>query len=131
MKVDIFIFSFLVSLLFLSTILYLIRTGKLREQYAILWIILTGIMMMLSLFPSLIDRTAKVIGVSYAPSLLYLLGLVSVLFILLHLTIALSSMTARFIVLTQKIALLEQEQLEYRGRQATADHSLQTAERRI
>ncbi|MDQ0087055.1 hypothetical protein J2T12_000449 [Paenibacillus anaericanus] len=131
MKVDIFIFSFLVSLLFLSTILYLIRTGKLREQYAILWIILTGIMMMLSLFPSLIDRTAKVIGVSYAPSLLYLLGLVSVLFILLHLTIALSSMTARFIVLTQKIALLEQEQLEYKGRQATADHSLQTAERRI
>lgn len=126
MIVDIFVFSFLVSLLFLSSILYLIRTGKLREQYAILWIILTAIMMLLSLFPSLIDRTAKVIGVSYAPSLLYLLGLVSVLFILLHLTMALSSMTARFIVLTQKIAMLEQEQLECKGRQATADHSIQT-----
>lgn len=111
MRIDIFVLSFIICLIFLGTILYLIRNGKLREQYAVLWIILTAVMMLLSLFPSLIDSMARWIGVSYAPSLLYLLGLISVLFILLHLTIAVSSLTARFVVLTQKIGLLEQENL--------------------
>ncbi|WP_229520816.1 DUF2304 domain-containing protein [Paenibacillus sp. GM2] len=113
-------------MIFLGITIYLIRNGKLREQYAILWVILTAVMMVLSLFPSLIDGLAKQIGVSYAPSLLYLLGLISVLFILLHLTIAVSSLTARFIVLTQKIGMLEQENLTLRqgSKELTADPAI-------
>ncbi|WMT40851.1 DUF2304 domain-containing protein [Paenibacillus sp. D2_2] len=117
----------MICMIFLGITIYLIRNGKLREQYAILWIILTAVMMLLSLFPSLIDFMAKQIGVSYAPSLLYLLGLISVLFILLHLTIAVSSLSARFIVLTQKIGMLEQENLALRqgNKEFAADSAVQ------
>ncbi|AZS17825.1 DUF2304 domain-containing protein [Paenibacillus lutimineralis] len=130
MKIDVFILSFMICMIFLGITIYLIRNGKLREQYAILWLILTAVMMLLSLFPSLIDFMAKQIGVSYAPSLLYLLGLISVLFILLHLTIAVSSLTARFIVLTQKIGMLEQENLALRqgNKEISADPAIQMIE---
>lgn len=108
MKVNLYLLSFLLSASFFIVLVYMIRGRKLREQYALLWLALSAIMMTLSLFPSVIDRMARLIGVVYAPSLLYLLGLVFVLFLLLHLTIAVSALTRRVITLTQTLALLEQ-----------------------
>ncbi|GBF78095.1 hypothetical protein PA598K_06700 [Paenibacillus sp. 598K] len=108
MKADLFVLSFVISAGFLAVILYLIRSRKLREQYALLWLALSLVMMVLSLFPQLLDLLADKLGVDYAPSLLYLLGLMSVLCIMLHLTIALSALTRRIIVLTQALALQEQ-----------------------
>ena len=116
MKPDLFLLSFLISTAFLGVILYLIRSRKLREQYALLWLALSLVMMALSLFPQLLDWLAVRFGVDYAPSLLYLLGLMSVLCIMLHLTMAVSALTRRVILLTQALALQEQrcEQMEIR-----------------
>ncbi|WP_020618474.1 DUF2304 domain-containing protein [Paenibacillus daejeonensis] len=108
MKPDLFLLSFLISTAFLGVILYLIRSRKLREQYALLWLALSLVMMALSLFPQLLDWLAVRFGVDYAPSLLYLLGLMSVLCIMLHLTMAVSALTRRVILLTQALAIQEQ-----------------------
>lgn len=109
MKPDIYLFSFLISLSFAATILYLIRNQKLKEQYALLWLTLSAMMMILSLFPSILDDLAGLIHIEYAPSLLYLLSVVGILFILLHLTIAVSSLTQRNVELIQTIALHERK----------------------
>lgn len=108
MKIDVYFISFLISAGFMGSILYFIRSRKLREQYSLLWLLLSFMMMVLSLFPGMIDWLALQIHVVYAPSLLYLLGLAGILFILLHLTMAVSSLTNRVIVLTQTVALQEQ-----------------------
>lgn len=108
MNLNIYIISFCISLAFAGTILYLIRKRRLREQYALLWLLMSVIMMVLSLFPSLLDEVAQRIHIYYAPSLLYLLSVVAVLFILLHLTMAVSTLTHRVIVLTQTLGLQEQ-----------------------
>ncbi|WP_213649927.1 DUF2304 domain-containing protein [Paenibacillus sp. J23TS9] len=108
MNLNIYFFSFCISLGFAGTILYLIRKRKLREQYALLWLLLSAVMMILSLFPSLLNDIAAQIHIFYAPSLLYLLSVVSMLFILLHLTMAVSSLTYRVVVLTQTLGLQEQ-----------------------
>ncbi|WP_258168180.1 DUF2304 domain-containing protein [Paenibacillus sp. AR247] len=108
MNLNIYIISFCISLAFAGTILYLIRKRRLREQYALLWLLMSVIMMVLSLFPSLLDEVAQRINIYYAPSLLYLLSVVAVLFILLHLTMAVSTLTHRVIVLTQTLGLQEQ-----------------------
>ena len=108
MNLNIYIISFCISLAFAGTILYLIRKRRLREQYALLWLLMSVIMMALSLFPSLLDEVAQRIHIYYAPSLLYLLSVVAVLFILLHLTIAVSTLTHRVILLTQTLGLQEQ-----------------------
>ncbi|GIO33659.1 MULTISPECIES: DUF2304 domain-containing protein [Paenibacillus] len=108
MNLNIYFISFCISLAFAGTILVLIRKRKLREQYALLWLLMSAIMMALSLFPSLLDNVAQRIHIYYPPSLLYLLSVVAVLFILLHLTMAVSSLTHRVIVLTQTLGLQEQ-----------------------
>lgn len=108
MNLNIYIISFCISLAFAGTILYLIRKRRLREQYALLWLLMSVFMMALSLFPSLLDEVAQRIHIYYAPSLLYLLSVVAVLFILLHLTMAVSTLTHRVIVLTQTLGLQEQ-----------------------
>ncbi|MCD9022987.1 DUF2304 domain-containing protein [Cohnella silvisoli] len=107
MNPNIYFISFLIGLGFTATVLHLIRSRRLREQYAILWLVLGVFMMGLSLFPGLLDGFSAMIRVSYAPSLLYLLAFVAVLFLLLHLSIAVSSLTSRNILLTQSLALLE------------------------
>jgi len=106
-NLNIYFLSFLIGLGFTATVLHLIRSRKLREQYALLWLVLGAFMMLLSLFPGLLDRFSALIRVAYAPSLLYLLAFVGVLFLLLHLSLAVSSLTSRVIVLTQSLALLE------------------------
>ncbi|WEK53053.1 MAG: DUF2304 domain-containing protein [Candidatus Cohnella colombiensis] len=107
MNPNIYFISFWIGLSFTITVILLIRSRKLREQYAMLWLIQGILMMVLSLFPSILDRLATLIQVTYAPSLLYLLAFVAVLFLLLHLTLAVSSLTAKVIVLTQTLALQE------------------------
>lgn len=107
MSINVYFVSFCISLAFATTILCLIRKRKLKEQYALLWLLMSAIMMILSLFPSLLDELAVRIDIFYAPSLLYLLSVVAILFILLHLTIAVSSLTNRVVVLTQTLGLQE------------------------
>lgn len=108
MNLNVYFVSFCISLAFATTILYLIRKRKLKEQYALLWLLMSAIMMILSLFPSILDELAVRIGIFYAPSLLHLLSVVAVLFILLHLTITVSSLTNRVVVLTQTLGLTEE-----------------------
>ncbi|WP_314584980.1 DUF2304 domain-containing protein [Paenibacillus terrigena] len=108
MNLNIYLISFGISLAFAGTILVLIRKRKLREQYALLWLLMSSVMMALSLFPSLLDVVAQWIHIYYPPSLLYFLSVVAVLFILLHLTMAVSALTHRVIILTQTLGLQEQ-----------------------
>ncbi|WP_256992408.1 DUF2304 domain-containing protein [Paenibacillus sp. XY044] len=120
MNLNIYFISFCISLAFAGTILYLIRKRRLREQYALLWLLMSVIMMALSLFPSLLDEVAQRIHIYYPPSLLYLLSVVAVLFILLHLTMAVSSLMHRVIVLTQALGLQE-ERIQKLEAQAAVD----------
>jgi len=108
MNPDVYFVSFMIGIGFTATVLHLIRVRKLREQYALLWLALGTLMIALSPFPSAIDRLAAFFNVVYAPSLLYLLAFVGVLFLLMHMSIALSSLTGRIIKLTQTLAMQEQ-----------------------
>lgn len=109
MTAYIFYLCFGLSLAFLITILRLIRLKKLKEQYSFLWLALSGLMMVLSLFPYGLDWLAARLNVSYPPSLLHVLAVLGILFILLHLTVAVSRLTERTIRLAQAAALYEEK----------------------
>lgn len=108
MTAYIFYLCFGLSLAFLITILRLVRLKKLKEQYSFLWMALSGIMMVLSMFPYGLDWLAARLNVSYPPSLLYALAVLGILFILLHLTVAVSRLTERTTRLAQSAALYEE-----------------------
>ncbi|MFF2157430.1 DUF2304 domain-containing protein [Paenibacillus chitinolyticus] len=109
MTASIFYICFALSLAFSLVILGLIRKKRLREQYSILWLGLSGLMMLVSLFPKGLDRIAGILQVSYAPSLLYVLAILAILSILLHITLVVSALTDRTITLAQSLSLYEEQ----------------------
>ncbi|MCK4739461.1 MAG: DUF2304 domain-containing protein, partial [Deltaproteobacteria bacterium] len=81
----------------------------LKERYAVLWLALNIAVIVLAIWKGLLDRIAIFLGISYPPSLLFLVAFMFVLLILLHFSIVISSLTERTKELTQELALLKEE----------------------
>ncbi len=96
-----------VSLVLLFTVFELIRTRRLRERYALLWLLTAGVLLTLSLWRSGLDTIAGLVGIHYAPSLLFIVGLVFVIVVLLHYSTVISRLSDENAILAQRVALLE------------------------
>ena len=96
-----------VSLVLLFVVFELIRTRRLRERYALLWLLTAGVLLTLSLWRTSLDTIAGLVGISYAPSLLFVVGLVFVIVVLLHYSTVLSRLSDENAILAQRVALLE------------------------
>jgi hypothetical protein len=96
-----------VSLLLLLVTVQLIRKHKLREEYALLWLIATSAIVILSVFGGIVDRLADFFNVSYSPTLPLVAGLLFALAVLLTQSVALSMQANQNRDLAQQMALLE------------------------
>ncbi|GGI43181.1 hypothetical protein GCM10008018_00770 [Paenibacillus marchantiophytorum] len=114
---NVYVLAIIFCLVFIFIAVELIRRQKLQEQYAILWLILGFVMALLSLFPSLLDQISYSLHIYYAPSLLFLLGLLFSLAFIMHLTLVISKLHRKLTRLIQEVALL-QEQL--RGKESNS-----------
>ena len=106
-----------VSLGWLGLILELVRRGRLREDHALLWL-LTGVALLLfSIFEGALRFVADLIGVVYAPSILFGVGMLFAVLILLFQGITISRLQAQNKELAQDVALLtwEVQQLQQAG----------------
>jgi len=101
--------SILGSAALLAVVLELVRSRRLREQYSLLWIFTGVVLLLLSCWRGLLDRLARLCGVHYPPSALFLVGFGFFLLILLHFSIVHSSLAIRVKQLAQEIALLKEE----------------------
>ena len=102
------------SLVLLFGVLELVRRRRLREKYALLWILTAIVLLILSVWRGAVSGIATALGVSYGPTVLFAVGALFVLVVLLHYSTVISALTDRTVVLAQKVASLEQriEQLE-------------------
>lgn len=90
-------------------IIELIRGGRLKEGYALLWISISAATLAFALFPQLLAALARVFGVVYAPSA-FLLVLVSGLYLLgIHFSLLLHRYDQRIRKLAQEHAILKEE----------------------
>jgi hypothetical protein len=96
-----------ISLILLFGVLELIRTRRLRERYSLLWLVTAGVLLTLSLWRSGLDTIAGLVGIHYAPSLLFIVGLVFVIVVLLHYSTVISRLSDENATLAQRMALLE------------------------
>jgi len=101
------IYSIIGSFVFLFFILNLIRKRKLKEEYSILWIFVAFVFVILSLFRSILEKFADLVGIHYAPAALLLVLLVGVIIILIHYSQIISKLSEQNKVLIQEIALLK------------------------
>ena len=91
-------------------IIELVRKRRLREEYAWFWL-LTGLMIvLLSVWYSLVAKIGLFLGGILPSAVLFFFGLLSLLLICLHLSIKLSAMTDHVKKLSQEVALIRVQQ---------------------
>ncbi len=106
------------SLMVMAFVFQLIRTRKLRAEYAILWFAASLGLIGVSLWRSSLDWAARLLGVAYPPSVLILAVIVLGFLISVHFSVTLSRLADQNKCLAQHLAILryELEQLARRTR---------------
>ncbi|MNJ35061.1 DUF2304 domain-containing protein [Paenibacillus bouchesdurhonensis] len=104
------ILSVSISVVFLLIVLELVRRQRLKEQYALLWILFSIVLLILSLNVSFMEWIAEQMGVKYPPAVLFLFGLLFCFSLILHLTIVITKLTSQVLRLTQEVAILKAQE---------------------
>jgi hypothetical protein len=98
------------SLVLVLVVFELIRSRRLRERYALLWLLTGLVLVVLSAWRGGLNTIAGWLGVrGYPPAVLFAVGLLFVIVVLLHYSTVISRLSDQNVVLAQRVALLEAE----------------------
>ncbi|MDF2437263.1 MAG: hypothetical protein K0Q95_1639 [Bacteroidota bacterium] len=103
------IIAIAISLLFLLYIVRLIVKGKLREEYSIIWIACTIVLIVFSFWRNGLEIMARIVGVYEAPNLVFTGAIFAVFIYLLHLSVVVSKLHSQNKQLAQEIALMKEK----------------------
>jgi hypothetical protein len=95
------------ALLLLFAIFELIRSRRLQERYAMLWLLTGIVILVLGLWRGLLSTIADAVGIAYPPSALFVLAALFILLLLLHYSTVISALADQNRILAQRLALLE------------------------
>ena len=103
------VLAILAGVLLFLFIVELIRAGRLKEGYALVWLSIAIVTLAFALYPGLLANLAALVGISYAPSA-FLLVLVSGSYLLsIHFALLLHRYDQRIRRLAQEHAMLKEE----------------------
>jgi hypothetical protein len=108
MNVHLQVVAVLGSAVLLLVVLELVRRRRLLERYALVWLGVAVLLILLSAWNGLLTGAASLIGISYPPSALFAIAFGFVILLLLHFSIAVSRLHDQSKVLAQQLALLEE-----------------------
>jgi hypothetical protein len=103
------IISILGSGVILAVVFGLIRQRKLREEYALLWLGASILLIIMSLWRDLLETVARLAGVAYPPSVLFLAAIVLGFLLAMHFSVSLSRLANQNKRLMQELALLKHQ----------------------
>jgi hypothetical protein len=97
-----------VSVVLVLVVFELIRSRRLRERYALLWLVTGFVLVVLSAWRGGLNTIAGWVGVrGYPPAVLFAVGLLFVILVLLHYSTVISRLSDQNVILAQRLALLE------------------------
>lgn len=97
------------SVVLLLVVLELIRGRRLKERYALLWLVTGVALLVLSAWRDGLNTIAGWLGVtSYPPAVLFAVATLFILLVLLHYSTVISKLTDENVDLAQRMALLEE-----------------------
>jgi cell division protein FtsW (lipid II flippase) len=100
----------LASLILLMIVFELIRSRRLRERYALLWLLTGVVLLVLSVWRGGLNTIARWVGVqTYPPAVLFAVGTLFILAVLLHYSTVISKLSDQNSILAQRVALLEEK----------------------
>jgi len=115
-----------VGLLFV--VLDLVRRRRLLERYALVWLAVTLVLLVVALWGKVLDGISSLIGVAYPPSALFVIAFGFVIFLLLHFSVAVSKLTDQSRVLAQQLSLLEERMRRQEARSDVEERELERSE---
>jgi hypothetical protein len=95
------------AIVLLIVIFELIRSRRLHERYAILWLVTGMVILVLSAWRSGLHEFSDLVGIAYPPSALFVLASFFILIVLLHYSTVISRLSDQNRILAQRLALLE------------------------
>lgn len=97
------------SILLLFIILVLLKTGRIPVKFALLWILIAVILLLVGLFPEIISSIAGMFGFKTMSNMLIGVLILMLIFITISLTIIVSGQKYRITLLTQELSMLKEK----------------------
>jgi hypothetical protein len=116
------------SVVLVLVVFELMRSRRLRERYALLWLLTGFVLVALSAWRGGLNTIAGWLGVrGYPPAVLFAVGLLFVILVLLHYSTVISRLTDQNVILAQRLALLELQLNEREERERSPREALDRA----
>ncbi|HWC83328.1 MAG TPA: DUF2304 domain-containing protein [Pseudonocardiaceae bacterium] len=107
------------SLLILAGIFELLRRRQLSEKYAVLWLVVGVVLLVLTIFPGLLEALSRTLGVAVPTNLLFFVAIVFLVGVALHLSWELSRVENETRKLAEDVAILRLELDEHKKQTPT------------
>ena len=115
LSITIQIISLLGAALFMVMIFRLIIRGRLREEYSIIWILCTVILIVFAIWRKGLEQISLLLGVYYPPSLIFLAAIFAIIVFLVHLSVVNSKLQNQIKNLSQEMAMMKKELRDLRA----------------
>lgn len=109
MQLKLKLFLIIICLIFDCFIYNKIKTSKIQLKYSLVWIFLTFILIVLSVFDSLLDPIKNFLGFETVSNMIFLIGFFLLALITFSLSTKLSEQNMKITKLTQELAILKKE----------------------
>jgi hypothetical protein len=103
------IVAILGAVVLFALVFELVRSRRLMERYALLWLLSASTLLVLSVWRDLLEVFADTVGVAYAPSALFIVAFGFGLLLLLHFSLVISALTDQNKVLAQRVGMIQQQ----------------------
>lgn len=116
-------FGIVLAVVLLTVVLWMLLTRRLREKYAVQWLLLGAVLLVLGLFPGLLEAATAAIGVQLPVNLLFAAAIFVLLGVALHQSWELSLAEEEARRLAEEVAILgaRLDELEKRAAEASSD----------
>lgn len=103
------IYFIIVAILAIVYVITQVRKSKFSIKESIYWFIASIIILVLAIWPTILDNLAKFIGIGYPPSLFFVMCILFLLFINFRSSRKIAEQQEKIIELAQRMAILEQK----------------------
>lgn len=100
----------------LISVFEMLRRQKLREKYAVLWIIIGIGTLILSVFPQLLNTASSLLGIQIPSNLLFIMTLMLLVGVCLHLSHEQSQAEDEVRILAEEVAILRSDLQDLKSR---------------
>ncbi len=102
----------------------MLRRQRLREKYAVIWVVVVGATLTLAVFPGVLTWAADLLGVQVPANLLFFGAIMLLLVISIQLSYEIGRLEERTRTLAEEVALLRLHDEQHGGESPDADPGL-------